>query len=211
MPAIDRVCRQGNGFYNAIGNSGGHQRSRCIQQHHIAPARSFALQNRENDRRILPGIAPANWSSVARCKPISSIATSYTRTLPSRTSASLAWSRDRDLVQAIMPHAPPARAASQVRSARGASFSTSFQLNTHAHHPRRGPRRIRQRPQQIEDRAQTQFATHRLNVFHRGMHRRRVQKSNSGLFQAGGDASGGQIRQSSPPAPPSRPPNRTWN
>lgn len=82
VPAIDRVCRQGNGLSNAIGKSGGHQRGRGIQQHHIAPARSFALQNRENDSRIIPGIAPANWSSVARCKPISSGVTSYTCTCP---------------------------------------------------------------------------------------------------------------------------------
>ena len=58
VSAIDRVCRQGNSLSDAIGKSGGNQRSRCIQQHHIAPARSLALQNRENDSRILPGIRP---------------------------------------------------------------------------------------------------------------------------------------------------------
>ena len=62
-----------------------------------------------------------------------------------------------------------------------------------AHHLRRRPRRVGQRPQDVEDRAHAQFLADRRDVLHRRMVVGREHETDAGLLDAAGDLLGLEV------------------
>ena len=83
----------GTASSDGVGLAGGNQRGCGVQQHNIAAAGAFAIENRANDRCILLASPPAISSSVARFNPKSSGATSYVCTWPFANFGDLAGRR----------------------------------------------------------------------------------------------------------------------
>ena len=86
-----------------------------------------------------------------------------------------------DLIEAIRPVYDQAAGQSELRQRACHQFGRSIRRRTHKLDRR--ARRIRQRPEQVEDRAHPQLGPHRLRVLHGHVNRRRKQKGDADIPQ----------------------------